>query len=200
VFEERYRALVRDLLAGPAGAARRFGVVAIRRGREAGAAGVPELHEVGCTAELQRVQPHADGRYDLLTTGGVRFRVRGVATDRPYLVADVELLPEPAGAGAAVVAAAVRSAYEGYADALAELGVGVREPRALPADPVGLSHAVAGAMVLDLAERQALLAAPDAARRLAAERSLIRRETALLRRLSALPGSELLRTVPITPN
>jgi len=38
IFEERYRQLVRDLLAGPE--PRRFGVVAIKRGRETGIDGV----------------------------------------------------------------------------------------------------------------------------------------------------------------
>ena len=48
IFEERYRQLVSDLLdgAGP----RRFGVIAIRKGRETGIDGVRSLYEIGCTA------------------------------------------------------------------------------------------------------------------------------------------------------
>lgn len=198
VFEQRYRLLVDRLLALPAGVPRRFGVIAIRRGREVGS--VPELHEVGCTAELQHVQAHADGRFDIVTTGGVRFRVVEIDVSQPYLTAEVELLPEPAGDHAERLAALVRSAYEGYADALTALGVEAREPRGLPADPIALSYAVAASMVLDLPERQALLASDDAALRLASERSLLRRETALLRHLSAVPGAALLRSEPIAPN
>ena len=43
VFEERYRDLVRDLLELPE-QERRFGVVAIREGREVGADGVTSQH------------------------------------------------------------------------------------------------------------------------------------------------------------
>ena len=100
--------------------------------------------------------------------------------EAPYLVASVELLPEPAGVGADELAAAVATGFDGYADVLTELGVEVREPRSLPSDPVALSYAIAGAMVLDRGDRQRLLEYDDAARRLAAERVLLRRETALI--------------------
>src|ERR1700748_2733682 len=73
IFEERYRELVRDLLAvtDP----RRFGVIAIRKGRETGIDGVTALYEVGCMASLRRVEEHEDGRYDLVTVGTERFRL-----------------------------------------------------------------------------------------------------------------------------
>jgi len=53
IFEERYRQLVRDLLERPE--PRRFGVIAIRTGRETGIDGVHSLYEIGCTATLRRV-------------------------------------------------------------------------------------------------------------------------------------------------
>ena len=46
VFEPRYRVLVQALLELPDEAERRFGVVAIRAGREVGADGVRALHAV----------------------------------------------------------------------------------------------------------------------------------------------------------
>ncbi len=57
IFEDRYRKLVRDLLAGPE--PRRFGVIAIRKGRETGIGGISALHEVGCTATLRHTSPSA---------------------------------------------------------------------------------------------------------------------------------------------
>ena len=59
IFEERYRQLVRDLLEAPE--PRRFGVVAIREGRETGVDGVSALYEIGCTATVRRVLKR-DGR------------------------------------------------------------------------------------------------------------------------------------------
>jgi Lon protease-like protein len=195
VFEDRYRQLVAELLALPDGTPRRFGVVAIRRGRETGPT-PPDVYDIGCTAELSQVDARADGTFDLVTTGGVRFRLTGVDAGGPYLVGDVELVPESAGSGAAALADAVRSAYDGYADALRELGAAIRPARALPRDPIALSYAVAAGLLLDLPERQALLAADSAARRLAAERRLLRREITLIRRLSAIPAGAVLPGPP----
>ena len=62
IFEERYRQLVRDLLDGPE--PRRFGVIAIRKGRETGIDGVHSLYEIGCTATLRRVDQRDDGRFE----------------------------------------------------------------------------------------------------------------------------------------
>ena len=71
IFEPRYRTLVADLVALPESEPRRFGVVAIRAGREVGADGVRALHAVGCTAELRQVQRHEDGRYDIVAFFGI---------------------------------------------------------------------------------------------------------------------------------
>ena len=89
IFEDRYRQLVRDLVALPDDAERRFGVVAIREGREVGSDGVRALHEVGCTAELSQVEAYEDGRFDLVTVGATRFRVLAIDTSMPYLQGEV---------------------------------------------------------------------------------------------------------------
>ena len=54
-----------------------------------------------------------------------------------------------------------------------------------------LSYLVAAAMRLDLADRQRLLEQPDTAARLSAELALLRRETALVAALQAVPATEL---------
>ncbi len=200
VFEERYRTLVAELLEQPE-ARRRFGVVAIREGREVGPDGVAALHEVGCTARVRRIEPHPDGRFDLVTVGGELFRLTGLRRSRPYLVGEVEWLPDELGPPdeAGLLAAAVRRALAGYAAALGEAGgTSVQLPE-LPDDPLLLGHLVAATVQVDLAERQALLAQPDGCTRLARELSLLRRETELLRVLRALPAPELARTA-LSPN
>ena len=79
-------------------------------------------------------------------------------------------------------------------------GLGVRGGDApLPADPTELSYRVAATAVMDLADRQALLAAPDTARRLSLELDLLRRESGLLRELPSLPGTDYSRQ-PAPPN
>lgn len=194
VFEERYRELVRTLVAQEDPGPRRFGVVAIRQGWEVGAEAAQALHDVGCAAELRRVSRHPDGRYDIVTVGSDRFRLLRVdRTSRPYLVGEVEWLPAdpPPGAEAAVLARAVGelfSEYAGAAGALRPEESGPADPPPeLPDDPGELSHLVASAAVLTLEDRQTLLEAPTTAARLRAELRLLKRETTMVRRLRALP-------------
>jgi Lon protease-like protein len=193
VFEDRYRALVADLLAAPE--PRQFGVIAIRSGREVGPGGAAALHEVGCVAVLRQVAPHPDGRYDLQTVGTERFRLAGVDQSGPYLQGEVELLPDGvagpgAAGGAAVVVRQVQAGFRAYLNALADQGGGVISVADLPDEPVLLSYVIGAAMIIDLPERQSLLAAPDALSRLRLERSLLVRETAILRATTTRPAPD----------
>lgn len=194
VFEERYRRMVRDLLAGPDDQ-RAFGVLAIRQGREVGSAGVQALHPVGCVARLRRVEPYDDGRFDIVGTGVQRFRLVGVDESLPYLQGEVELLEDPLGDPAEDLVLAVLSLLARYR---ASLGAGPDTDDRV-ADPTVLSFAVGADTVLDLAEKQRLLEMPTVADRLGLAARLLRRETALLGLLPSLPGVELTR-VPASPN
>ena len=203
VFEERYRVLVRELLERPE-PERRFGVVAIREGREVGADGVRALHEVGCVARLQRAEAYPDGRFDVVTTGAERFRLVELhlaAAGRPYLAADVELLPESAGDTdeAQLLRVGVERAYRAYGSALEAAGGDDVAAADLPRDPTVASYLVAATVLLDLDERQTLLAAPDTVQRLRAELRALRREAVLVRTLAAVPAPELTRS-PLSPN
>ena len=199
IFEERYRQLVRDLLGGPE--PRRFGVIAIRKGRETGIDGVHSLYEVGCTATLRRVDRHDDGRFDIVTVGSQRFRLRGLDETRPYLQGEVEMLADepvdPASARPAV--RVTQAAFREYLDALTEWGGAVVRLEELPDEPTLLSFIIAAAMVIDLPERQALLAESDTLRRLALQRALLSRETAMLRTTTSRPAPDL-RHTPYSPN
>ncbi len=199
IFEERYRQLVHDLLEQPE--PRTFGVVAIRKGRETGVDGIFALFQVGCTATLRKVTRHPDGRFDLITLGTQRFRLTGLDRSRPYLQGEVDLLAEETGdeATARLAAGAVRQAFRGYLEALNGRGVARVSVSELPDDPAALSYLVAASMIIDLSDRQILLAEPDAAARLATERALLSRETSMLRSLSSTPAPEL-RNSPYNPN
>jgi Lon protease-like protein len=193
IFEERYRQLVRTLVARSGAQRRRFGVVAIRQGWEVGPDAVHALHEVGCAAELRRVSRYQDGRYDIVTEGSDRFRLLDVRSgDEPYLLGTVEWLPAdpPAEPEVAVLAGAVSGLFVDYlADIAAVQRAASLQPHDLPTDPVKLSYQVAASAVLTLEDRQALLAADGTAERLRRELRLLKRETTMLRHLHALPTS-----------
>jgi len=199
IFEDRYRQLVSDLLDRPE--PRRFGVIAIRKGRETGVDGVSALYDVGCTATLRRVRRHEDGRFDLVTVGTDRFRLTGLDESRPYLQGRVDLLSEESGNAeeAGLAAQAVQGAFRGYLEVLAQRDTAEVRPPDLPDDPVKLSYLVAASMILDLPIRQSLLAEPDGLGRLTAERALLARETTMLRSLTATPAPEF-RNTPYSPN
>ncbi|MFC5723115.1 LON peptidase substrate-binding domain-containing protein [Streptomyces gamaensis] len=221
VFEQRYRALMRDLAALPEDERRRFGVVAIRDGHEVAptAPGLPSgehaepgpasgfgpdpmraFYSVGCVAEAATIRRRANGTYEALATGTTRFRLKSVDASGPYLVAEVEELPEIPGDEAGALAAGVRQAFGAYRKRLA--GAAERTlvgPAELPDVPSELSYLVAASAMLDTPVRQRLLQAPDTASRLADELRLLRAETALIGKLPSVPAADLTRR-PTSPN
>jgi Lon protease-like protein len=199
IFEERYRQLVRDLLEGSD--PRRFGVIAIRKGRVTVIDGVHSLYEVGCVATLRRVEQLEDGRFDIITVGTQRFRLRSLDETRPYLQGEVELLDDDVTdqAAAMPLVRTVQTAFRGYTDALTEWGGATVRIEELPDEPTLLSFIVAAAMIIDLTERQGLLAEPDTLRRLNVQRALLSRETAMLRTTTSRPAPDL-RNAPYNPN
>jgi Lon protease-like protein len=193
VFEDRYRALVHDLLARPE-ESRHFGVVAIRSGVEAGPSR-PDLYDVGCVATVHGVEPYDDGAFDLVTTGTQRFRVHELDTSRPYLQAEVTLLDETTGEDTEPLATQVLALWSAYRAAL----VGPEDAIETPDDPTVLSYLVAASAVLDLTDKQSLLEAADTADRLQRERVLLRRELSVFSVLPSLPAVDMVRTV-VSPN
>ncbi|MEU4567277.1 LON peptidase substrate-binding domain-containing protein [Micromonospora sp. NPDC023956] len=211
IFEERYRALVRHLLALPEGTPREFGVVAIERGTEvapsAPADGSPPglagmtLYEVGCTAELRQVTELADGGFDVVTVGRRRFRLAGIDEHTaPYLTADVQWRPEPeeADESTGLLAARVIAIFRRYLALIRPDPEAIAEQ--LPDDPTVLSHLVAATAALTVADRQRLLAIDDTAGRLRAELRLLNREAALLRQVRAVPVPLRELSSPPAPN
>ncbi len=196
IFEDRYRRLVQELLELPDGE-RRFGVVAIKAGREVGTDGVTALHEVGCTAELRYAEAYQDGRFDIIATGMTRFRLLEVDDSEP-MRARVELLPNPATEQAQPLANRVRRSFTAYRQALLD-AQGVQEATdnaapELPSDPTEVAFLVAAAMILDLTDKQQLLAAATVDDMLRMELTLLKRESSMVGALSLRPAVELPRT------
>ncbi|MFE2065424.1 LON peptidase substrate-binding domain-containing protein [Streptomyces sp. NPDC059467] len=217
IFEERYRAMMRDLLKTPEEEPRRFAVVAIRDGHEVApsAPGMPDptaqpdkgpaagfgadplksFHRVGCVADAATIRERANGTFEVLATGTSRVRLLSVDTSGPFLTAELEELPEEPGDEAGALAEGVLRAFRQYQKRLA----GARERSLttgadLPDEPAVVSYLVAAAMMHDIPTKQRLLQAPDTASRLRDELKLLRSETAIIRNLPSLPAAELTRS------
>lgn len=149
VFEERYRAMMRELLKSDEDEPRRFVVVAIRDGRETAPTGtgmpdttarpaiterapadgfgpdpVQTFHRVGCVADAATIRERADGSFEVLATGTTRVRLLSVESSGPYLTAEVEdLAEEPPGEDegdeAGALAEGVLRAFRAYQKRLA---------------------------------------------------------------------------------
>ncbi|MGA4842552.1 LON peptidase substrate-binding domain-containing protein [Streptomyces sp. G45] len=216
VFEERYRAMMRELLKTPEDEPRRFAVVAIRDGQEVApsAPGLPDqasrpepgptagfgddpvksFHAVGCVADAATIREREDGGFEVLATGTTRVRLRSVDASGAFLTAELEELGEEPGDEAGALAEGVLRAFRSYQKRLA----GARERSLttgteLPDDPSVVSYLVAAAAVLDTPTKQRLLEAADTASRLRDELELLRAETAIIRNLPSLPATELTR-------
>ena len=183
IFETRYRQLIHDLGSLPADQ-QRFGVIAIRQGREIGTDHLNALYDIGCIADVRAIQPYADGRFDIVTMGTERFILRDLFDEKSYFTADVEFLPDALGANPDAMSNRVRQHFERYREIVQmEDGQDVLSP-----DPTSLSWEVAAGMLLDLDERQRILASEDTTSRLILERQLLHRELGLLAQIPSLPA------------
>ncbi|MEV4443575.1 LON peptidase substrate-binding domain-containing protein [Streptomyces sp. NPDC049577] len=215
VFEQRYRAMMRDLSALPEDEPRLFGVVAIRDGREVApsAPGLPEghgpepgpatgfgtdpakaLHTVGCVADAATIRERSNGTYEVIATGTTRFRLLSLDATGSYLTGEIEPIEELDGDEAGALASGVVRAFRAYQKRLAGAAqTSLAGQSDLPGDPKVLSYLVAAAAVLDTPVKQRLLQAPDTASRLAEELRLLRAETAVIGKLPSLPAVDLTR-------
>ncbi|MGH3882634.1 MAG: LON peptidase substrate-binding domain-containing protein, partial [Pseudonocardiaceae bacterium] len=90
IFEPRYRQLTVDLVTG-AVPGRSFGVIAVKQCLDS----VETTHDIGCSAVLREARRLPDGRFDIVTRGGKRFRLLDIdETSAPYLVGNVEWVPD----------------------------------------------------------------------------------------------------------
>ena len=198
VFEERYRAMARDLTADDSPYGGRFVVSMITEGREVGGDAVAQ--SIATVCEVRSAEQFPDGRWLLLVVGVGRARLGAIDRSGPYALVEVEDLPEPVGEDAAALVPPVQRALDAYLatvkrfvartasvgeqsqelpDVTASLDE-VLKPIRLPDDPVAASYGVAGVLQIELTRKQHLLELPDAATRLRTELDLLRREVRFL--------------------
>jgi ATP-dependent Lon protease len=175
VGQERSMALINDALGGD----RMIAMVA-SRDPEVEAPGPDQLYEVGVAGVVARMLKVPDGTLRILVQATQRIRVTGYAQAEPYLVAQVEELPDISTTETPELLALVRNVQATFTNIVEQVPYLPEELHVAVAnldDPGALSHLIAGALRLRTGEKQALLEERDVARR--------------LRRLSELLASEL---------
>lgn len=163
VFEERYRALVRDCLEG----SREFGVALIERGSEVGGGDIRAM--VATVAQILQAEELPDGRWGLVAVGTRRVRVVEWLPDGPYPLAVVDDWPDAPAADAVEL----RELYDTQVASLrrvlamaVELGVEASPMVELSDDPVEGSFHLGVLAPLGPLDRQRLLTAPGPMERL----------------------------------
>jgi Lon protease-like protein len=134
VFEERYRIMIGECLAGDG----TFGVVLIERGREVG--GGDWRVDAGTVAVIVDASELPGGRFALVCRGTTRLRVVEWLPDDPYPVALVEISAGEEPAEPEQIARAETSVRRAWA-LLSELGA---DSPLDPAQPVGLYTGAGG--------------------------------------------------------
>jgi Lon protease-like protein len=194
IFEERYRALVRELTGIESIFDRVFGILAIREGYEVGDHGMQSAHRVGTLVQLTEVEAYDDGRFDIEVIGRQRLRVLEIDSSGPFLRGEVELLPDVDEPEAQAEAPRALADFEAYREQLSQLRGGPVLAGELPKDPAYLSYALASTCLLTLPQRQALLEADSARQRLSMLRRTLHEEMRAMQALPSLPATEVART------
>ena len=194
IFEERYRALVRELLEIETVFDRVFGIIAIREGYEVGDHGMQSAHRVGTLVQLTEAEAYDDGRFDIEVIGRQRLRVLESDNSGPFLRGEVELLADVDEPQAVGEAQASLTTFERYRERLSELRGGPVLAGEMPHDPAYLSYALASTCLLTLPQRQQLLEAETASERLGMLRRTLHEEMRAMRAVPSLPATEVART------
>ncbi len=169
IFEERYKQMIGACLDRD----EPFGVVLIKEGVEAGGSATP--FEIGTSARITRVERLADGRMNIVTIGGKRFRILAHDESRPYLQAEVEYVERREDSEAdGDIAERVRTLFSDYYRATLALNDQWTRRVELPRRPAVLADFVGGR--LDVGRetlRQELLEAESVRACLGMEATLI---------------------------
>ena len=152
IFEERYREMVRDALAGPG----RIAMI-----QPSGEGEPPPLFRAGCLGEIVGVEELEDGRFNIVLQGSHRFRLIAEADiGTPYRQADVDLAafddsePDPLPL---ILRSSVEREARKFGDAL---GLAVDWDAVGRLDDEMLVNAIAQVAPFDTGAKQALLEEP----------------------------------------
>lgn len=157
IFEPRYRQMLADSLAGD----RLIGMVLLQRGSDAEYEDHPPVYPIGCAGVVTHVEPLPDGRSNIVLRGLMKFRVMEEDHAKPYRLARIDAIHEPASPSDRERLFALRRRLEELV--LASVSPTRRERQFPPEIPdEDLINALSQYLELEPLERQALLEAEGA--------------------------------------
>jgi ATP-dependent Lon protease len=148
------------------------------RNPEIEAPGPEELYDVGVIGVVARMIRVPDGTLRILIQSGQRVRFRSWVSTEPYLVAEIEELPDVVNPTPELTAL-MRNVQQTFTDIVSEVPYLPEELQIMVAnveDPSTLTHLIAGALRLKGEEKQELLEEVDVAKRLRRLSEILARE------------------------
>ena len=166
IFEERYRAMTRDVLKGS-----RFIIVSLIAPGESEAAEKPAVQRIAGVGEIMMAHELPDGRFNLVLRGRARIRIdEELATPRPYREVSATVLPDlPVLDGDDELRDAeqsLRALVGQLADAIPEGGEILRQVVAEQDTAAELVDVLTAQLVYEPATRQRLLETREVMRRI----------------------------------
>jgi ATP-dependent Lon protease len=173
IGQDRSVELINDVLAGD-----RLLVMVASRSPELEAPGPEDLHDVGVVGAVARMVKIPDGTLRILVQGAQRVRLTEWMSETPYLVAEIEELPDVVRESPELTALG-RNVQETFSRIVEQAPYLPEELQLAVAnidDPSTLSHLIAGSLRMPTDEKQALLEEVDVGKRLRRLAEVLARE------------------------
>ena len=158
IFEERYKRLLQDCLDSDS----RFGIVLIKSGDEVGQPAIP--HPVGTVAHITQVNEIRGDRFFVAVTGERRFKINTITQHRPYIIADISVLPDTDAEDARPQSESIRDLLNEYLRLITGLQGGWTSEVHTSRDPAALSYYIAETLLIDLTESSSCWKSPTRSR------------------------------------
>jgi ATP-dependent Lon protease len=137
-----------------------------------------DLYDVGVLGVVARMIRVPDGTLRVLIQGGQRIRITRWVRTEPYLVAEIEELPDVVNPSPELTAL-MRNVQQTFTDIIEQVPYLPEELQVMVAnveDPSVLAHVIAGALRIPAEEKQGLLEEVDVAKRLRRLSEILARE------------------------
>jgi uncharacterized protein len=160
IFEERYRTMVREVLAGTG----ELVIALMRAGNESNYPTITSVHDIACLGKIETYEELEDGKYNIVVVGIQRVRIVREIHHSPYRMVEVEKLEDEGDSEHSPDIVNRQNHLGGLFARFTELATGVKQ-EALELMPQldfeSLVNMVAMTLNLEIDQKQALLEIHD---------------------------------------
>jgi len=164
IFEERYRTMIREVLAGTG----ELVIALLRGGIDSGHSGISTVYDIACLGKIETYEELEDGKYNIVIVGVHRVRILREVQHSPYLLVEVEKIDEEVSDEKSAHIIDRHNHLGGLFAKFTELATGTKQQAVelMPQlDFESLVNMVAMTLNLEIEQKQALLELNDTSQR-----------------------------------